>query len=190
MENVELEHTVVSTINYANQIAKERTIATPADYSIAGNDLAAIKTKYKELNEMRLDMTRPLDESKKRILELFRKPLAALQLAEIHIKDQMLAFSARIKAEEERKRKITTDAAGAMAVALEETFAIEITPKASGISEREIWKYEITDANLIPREWLTPDLTKIGQAVKGAKDMLKIPGVRIYSEKVLAARSY
>jgi hypothetical protein len=59
------------------------------------------------------------------------------------------------------------------------------TPKMEGGPVyRTIWKFEITDATLIPRQYLTPDEVKIGGVVRALKNQANIPGVRIYSERV------
>lgn len=182
-ESAQIEHTLVSTVSYAERFLSPRAIANPQDFSIAGNDLTAIKTKYKELEELRKSMTKPLDESKKRIMDLFRKPLEVLETAEKAIKFALLSYSER-EAKAEAERKAQAETSGDMEL------YIEVAPKAEGVSTREIWKFEIVDEKLIPREWLTPDLNKIGQAARGAKDAISIPGVRIYSEKILSAKSY
>jgi len=53
-------------------------------------------------------------------------------------------------------------------------------------SLRKIWKFEITDAILIPREYLVPDERKISAAV--AAGIREIPGVHIYQEEQLVLR--
>lgn len=45
------------------------------------------------------------------------------------------------------------------------------------------WKYKITNAALIPREYLVPDETKIGGVVRATKGSIAIPGVEAYSER-------
>jgi len=54
------------------------------------------------------------------------------------------------------------------------------TPKAKGVSSVQTWDFEITDANLIPREYLIPDLTAIGGVVRALKDKASIPGVKVF----------
>lgn len=62
-------------------------------------------------------------------------------------------------------------------------------PTAKGISTRENWKFEITDINLIPREYMLVDEKKIGQVVKALKKDTNIAGIRAYPESAIAARS-
>ena len=58
------------------------------------------------------------------------------------------------------------------------------TPKIAGVSFLEVWDFEIIDEKILPREYLTPDLTKIRQVVKATKGTLEIAGVKIFSRKV------
>jgi hypothetical protein len=62
------------------------------------------------------------------------------------------------------------------------------TPKVAGLSYRETWSFEIVDANAIPREYLVPDMTRIGQVARALKGDARIPGVRVYSVKGAAVR--
>lgn len=59
------------------------------------------------------------------------------------------------------------------------------TPKVEGGPVfRTIWKFRITDALAIPREYLVPDEVKIGQVVRALKGATSIPGVQPYEERV------
>lgn len=63
------------------------------------------------------------------------------------------------------------------------------TPKSDGISYRDVWKFEITDANQIPREYLKVDEVKIGGVVRAMKGATNISGIRVYSEKIVTAKA-
>jgi hypothetical protein len=63
------------------------------------------------------------------------------------------------------------------------------TPKVEGMSFRDNWRFEITDPNLIPREYLSVDTVKIGGVVKVMKDGASIPGVRVFCEKIAVSRT-
>lgn len=81
-------------------------IATAEIYTGAGEHLKRIKTKFKQLDNLRKSLTKPLDESKDRIIQLFSKPLNFLAKAESSIKSAMLSWQTeqeRIRREEERK---------------------------------------------------------------------------------------
>lgn len=63
------------------------------------------------------------------------------------------------------------------------------TAKVEGVSFRESWDFELVDERNLPREYLTPDLKKIGAVVRAMKGETKIPGVRVWSTKTVAARA-
>lgn len=61
-------------------------------------------------------------------------------------------------------------------------------PKVDGMHTTQRWKFRITDEKKIPREYLTPDETKIGQMVRTMKGDTDIPGIEPYSETGLVNR--
>lgn len=54
--------------------------------------------------------------------------------------------------------------------------------KVEGVVIRKIWKYRITDVNLLPREYMIADEVKLGQVARATKGTLKVSGVEFYSE--------
>ena len=80
---------------------EECKISTQAQYVASGIVLQSIKKKMKELDTLRRSLTKPLDESKKRIMELFGSPLNKLKKAEMSIKNGMIAYSD----EQEKKQR-------------------------------------------------------------------------------------
>lgn len=63
-------------------------------------------------------------------------------------------------------------------------------PKVTGISSREVWKFEIVDPSKINPQFLMPDEKKIGaqvRALKGDAASIIGAGVRVYAERQIAA---
>jgi hypothetical protein len=59
------------------------------------------------------------------------------------------------------------------------------TPKIEGGPiYRTIWKARILNEQLIPREYLTPDMVKINAVVRSMKGKTNIPGVESYEDRV------
>lgn len=81
-------------------------IETAEQCKAAADIEVAIRNKIKELDGMRKDMTRPLDDSKKRIMDFFRKPILALEQAKADVNSRITAYTLeeQRKAEAERKR--------------------------------------------------------------------------------------
>jgi len=85
-------------------------IVSAEGYADSAADLTIIKTKAKDLEALRKSLTKPLDESKKKIMEFFNKPKEYLASAEKSIKSAMIGWQneqTRIRqAEQERLAKI------------------------------------------------------------------------------------
>ena len=91
---------------------------------------------------------------------------------------------------EERARKAEekgkTEKAEELQQKAQEVIAPVVAPKVSkvdGIVIKKLWTFEIIDAPLIPREYLMPDLTKIGAVVRATKNTLNIPGIRQFQKE-------
>lgn len=74
-------------------------------------------------------------------------------------------------------------------IPLPKPMEIPSTPELEGISISRIWKWRVVDKNLIPREYLIVDSAKITSLVKATKGQIKIPGIEIYPEDSVAART-
>jgi membrane protein involved in colicin uptake len=57
--------------------------------------------------------------------------------------------------------------------------------KLDGQTQRDHWVAEVTDANLVPREYCSPDPRKLGDAARLFKDLATIPGVRIRNVPIM-----
>lgn len=191
------------------------TIADAGDYRVAGDELQRVKAAQKRLDDLRKSFTKPLDQAKKAIMEFFRGPEEKLARAESGIKRAMIGYQevedrrrreAQAKADEaarKERERIQAQAAKAAAAGKAERaeqlqqrassvvapLVQRETPKVSGVQTREVWKFEVTDPAQVPREYLSVDESKIRRVVGALKGDTVIPGVRVYSEKAIAAGS-
>src|SRR5690606_29862260 len=88
------------------QLVRDYQIQTAADYEGAAEQLKAIKSKAKSLDEQRKAITKPLDDAKRQVMNLFRPPLQFLADAESLIKRSMADFQReqeRLRLEAQRK---------------------------------------------------------------------------------------
>jgi hypothetical protein len=60
-------------------------------------------------------------------------------------------------------------------------------PKVAGIAMKQVWKFRIVNASIVPREYMTIDEQKIGAVVRALKDQTRIPGIEAYPEDTVAA---
>lgn len=81
-------------------------IDSPMMYEIAADELKEIQVKLDNLVEQRMTLTRPLDASKKGIMDLFRDPTERCENAIKALKEAMLAFQReeRVRQQAEQKR--------------------------------------------------------------------------------------
>ena len=91
------------------------------------------------------------------------------------------AAAAAVKAEEKSEQ-----AAASFAPAVHvQTSA----PRVTGLATSKIWKAEVIDANLVPREFLLVDEKRLDKFAKAMKEQAKVPGVRFYAQEVLSAKA-
>ncbi len=92
-------------------IALAVEIDSPEMLAIASDELREITARRKKIEDMRLSLTRPLDESKKRIMDLFRAPTERLEQAEQLLRKGVLTYQ---QAEREKAEKARREAEAAL----------------------------------------------------------------------------
>jgi len=96
---------VPTLVNKSNII-----INNQEDYELAAKIIKEVKSRLKELEEERKKITKPLDDGKKAVMDLFRKPLELLETAERKLKAAMNKYvtemERKAREEEERLRKL------------------------------------------------------------------------------------
>lgn len=225
------------------------TIKTPEQFTRAGELLKAVKGALKQIEDQRVAITKPINDSLRAVNAQAKTAAAPFETAEREIKARMVEYSdeqerirreeqrkaeeaaraererlarqaaeaeAKARAEQERLRREAEEAAAAGRAAeaaklaakadrVEEKAAAKIetlqmreamvvapvvereAPKVAGVATREVWKFEVTDPSLVPRQYLVVDESKIRKVVQALKSDAGIPGVRVWSERQLAA---
>ena len=193
-------------------------VVSQIDYAAAGEDLKIIKAKYKEVDKLRKSLTRPLDESKSKLMAFFKVPLDNLKAAEGAVNKAMVGWYAeqeRIrKIEEDRIRDAQRKEATRLAKLAEkaqqrgdttkmnefEARSEEVsysqptlpsrTTKVAGLAMVKTWKYRIVDVAKIPREYMIPNEVMLGQLARTSKGLFKVEGVEFYyTESMRGART-
>lgn len=83
---------------------------------------------------------------------------------------------------------VVTEAAGKIEEIKAATPAPVAKAIAPGTSLRQIWKWELVDAALVPREYLKIDDKALDAAARIRKDQANVPGIRFYAEATVATR--
>lgn len=138
------------TLNYpevaqAGQLAEQSystalaiTVDSPEMLDIAGDELRGFVTRRKQMEEMRLAITRPMDAAKAKVMDLFRVPLDRLGQGESLLRDEITRYQrverekadaarreaeAKAAAERAEQERIQREAAAAERKAREEAEA-------------------------------------------------------------------
>jgi membrane protein involved in colicin uptake len=115
--------------------AQAITIASPLDYSAAGEQLTAIKGRLKRIEEVRTSITKPLNETLRKINEFFSAPKAQLEEAERTVKRTMVAYDQKVE-NERREAQRKADEAAAAERRRQEAAAAEARRKAQDEAAR------------------------------------------------------
>lgn len=194
------------------ELSKSYTIDNCTDRRFAAEDLLTIKRKAKELEDLRKDITRPLDASKKAVMNLFRGPQDWLKEAENTLKCKVMEWDHKaemmLEAAQE-KFNAQADAERARLEAEGDFLEAEMLPTpianmgsgdVDGVYYTQTWKAEVVDKfeliqavleRKVPDDILTVNTTVLNAAARQLKDRLShhIPGTKSYQEKVLNVRA-
>ncbi len=102
-------------------------VVDAATFEIGADELKAIKSKAAKLEDQRKAITKPLDDAKKAVMDLFRSPLEVLGKAETILKGKLLTF----QQEEQRKAREAQLAAERAAQAERDRLAAEAAKLAA-----------------------------------------------------------
>jgi hypothetical protein len=193
--------------------AQNVKIITATGYGEAAGWLKSIKGFLKAIEDARTRITKPLNDSLREVNAQAKEAARPFLESEAKIKRAMIAYSDeqdRIRAAEQRRaneaaekerlrlQEIADRAAAKGQEGKAEIFAERAqavvapvaqraAPKVEGVSIPKVWQYEITDEDLIPREYLVVDEVKLRKVVMALKSQTNIPGVRVFEQKRIAA---
>lgn len=192
------------------------TIKTKADYEIATSFLQGVKALQKQVFSTFDPIVKKTHAAWKEAKEQFNKHHLPLRQAETIAKQKISKYVSiqeekRHQRQLELEKKAQADAEARRQAELKvlremdkekeakrlEKKPVEAAPvvakdtvqKVKGLSFQDHPRFEIEDEAAIPRMYLTPDLKKIGQMVRSSKGTLKIPGVRVWIEKISSSTS-
>jgi len=97
----EVESSTKNALSIVDIVMPITQIITVDDYKIAQGLMKEVKDNIKRLTDTRMSQTRPLDESKSKIMAFFAAPLDKLEKAKVYLNRIMVDFTE----EQERKRR-------------------------------------------------------------------------------------
>lgn len=169
-------------------------ITSQNDYSKAGDLAKLIQNKIKQIEDKRLQYTRPLDESKRMIMADFKSITEPLENLVFEIKEKMIIWhKAEQKRLDEEQKRIEIEA---MAKLKSENKAEVSVPVVNEIKTqrgdfstsniRKVWKWRIVSFSKLGDEFKTTNDIYINQKVR--EGVRQIEGLEIYQEENLNIR--
>lgn len=167
----------------ASEEAWSRSLATLQAWEIASQtDLAQVsefakagRQQRRTLEAKRAELIAPIREAERRIRELFAPIIEKLEAVEALARDKIAAFQLR-GAQAQRQAMVL--AAAQIAQGQAATVLVPQRAEVKGVAVREMWVPTVTDAGAVPREFCSPDLSKIKAAAPDAETAPpSIPGV-------------
>ncbi len=174
--------------------ANELSITSNEEMVKATDLLSKMKTVARMIKERKEEITKPLTEALNSARDLFKPIESNLADAEKVVKTKMLSWQdEEDKRIEAAKAKVMDKVEDGKMSAEKASGKIEqigevqtsVRGKVGSVSTKIIKKYRVTDETKIPREFLTPDMVKITEALKAGQ---AVPGAEMYEEKTISAR--
>lgn len=162
--------------------AQSLVVSTREDYEIGQVYMSRLKNRVKMMTDERMAQTRPLDESKKRIIDFFRPHLEKLEAAINHLGSGMVKWTEEQEARrKEKERRLQEEARKraeeeALRQALEAEQAGE-KEEAEAILQEPVYVPPVKVASQIPkskdshiRETWSAELISLADLVKGINE--------------------
>lgn len=199
----------VRQANIKLEVARDFTIQSQTEAELAAEELRAIKTLAKKVEEARKAEKEPHLQAGKAVDAAYKAPLDLLTQAEGVLKSALGAWqaseTARIAAEkveldriaDETRKQLEAQGLGELAAMVVSAAPVAET-KLDGIGSRKAWKARLIDKAAFVRAALDrPDLmalievsesglNKVAAATKGS---IPIPGAEVYEDKTIVARA-
>lgn len=191
---------VQATANAALEVANAVEVQDIETAATAKAQALELQKIEKSIEEVRVALVKPLNDQVREINAKAKAITAPIEAGKKGISGKLLRWQneERLKAEQaaaEEKARLEAEAAALAEkddATLEEIEAVEakaaiysvpvkMLKAEKPLTVREIWKYTITDESKLPREFLMPNTSLIGERVRGGLRI--IPGVEIYSEQ-------
>lgn len=155
------------------------TELTRTNYVAVLDVLLQCKAHAKAIKAQQDEALKPAKETVKKVQQIYKGALDYLADVEGTVKEKTVKLMEDVDAERLRAAACSEQVPGPL-------------PAVKGISVRESWGYEVTNAELLPTELLCPDDKAIQAQIKEVDAEgrpLPIPGVKIFLKKMIAVRS-
>ena len=156
--------------------AQNLEIVNENGYGIAIELLKVVKAKIKALDEARRIITKPMDQAKKAVMDLFRTPQDNFRKAENKLKQASIEYTNKIEQEKREAEKET---------------GVVLPPeeKTEGAHYREVWDFSVIDKEKVPKKFMVVNEQMLREFAKATKGSIKVAGVKFFSRKQMVVKS-
>ena len=165
---------------------RAREISSDAENAVCGELLKFVKGRLAFLKVEKEKILKPQRDAVEATRELFHQASSPFEEAEVLLKARMASFHEARKAEETKLLAAALESASPRELV---DLASRAAPVVQGVSMREVFDFVVENEDLVPAEYRSVDVKKIGLMVKAKKDQTQIPGVRVFKRTVVASRS-
>jgi hypothetical protein len=179
----------VSELSEVAAMIQDFSIDTQDEMGFALDAVREIKAEAKKLDAQMRSATDPMRAAIEEVRGWFKPAIDLCGKIENAWKRKIVEAEAAVA---DARRALEIEAYDAQEAGDKETAIATIIQASNttvdlvGASKREIWKFEVVDPALVPREFLIVDEVAIGRAVRSSKGSIVIPGVRNFKETSLA----
>lgn len=133
-------------------------------------------------------IAKPAYRSYKEARALFAKPIATLDQAIASLKQGVKAYRDGVAAEQTAALAAVVDMPPEAARAEVARAVVATAPMPAGLTEREVWVWEIEDLAKIPRDRFVLDTARIDREVRASKGATNIPGIRVMRDNIVVRK--
>lgn len=146
--------------------------------------LIDVKARVKSLTAQQETILGPLREAESAVRNWFRSPIETYKTVEMVLKRRVAEYQEVLR--QEKHKAIVAAGQAPTPTAMAQLTALAAPPTPAAISFRKTWEVEITDPNLVPREYLLIDTTALRKVCQATKGQIQIPGVRFVQREGVA----
>lgn len=167
---------------------EQAPINSPDDLAKLGELVKEAKRRGKQLEADEKAWTEESSEFVKRVRAYYKPARDAYKRLEDAIKSRLLRHEREVQQAREQLQQAAGAAfqAGNAQAAHAALAQVPQATQVAGVSFRKSITYQVTDPDLVPRAFCSPDGAKIGAAVKAAGLACAIPGVRVFEDSTAA----
>ena len=190
------------------EIASSIVIKNQAGYETTISNIRTLDNFRKGLEAKRVSITKPLDEAKRAVMDLFRPVVTRCDELSTILRGKANGFAEKMRLEQlemqrkfdeeaDQKRKEAEDKAAKMRADGRKKMAEKYEAKAEaviapiapqklqqpkGIAQVTYWHAKIVNPELVPREWMLVNESALEKHAKNTQGKIPVPGVEFWSE--------